>query len=140
MKVRRNDIKRSPWITKGLMKSINRKNESKLNPQNIRLRNELKQYSDELLRFIHTKKALYYRTEINSDSTQPDKLWKTLKELQGRPQQVRVVIIKDEIKVKKTERKEIAEAFINIGANLVRSIKKKLLESCVNSIIIASTN
>lgn len=85
--IKRCDMKRNPWITNGIIKSINTKNKLfksvQRNPENIENLHEYKKYRNRLNELIKKTKTNYYKKQISENKNCPKKLWETVKIIQN---------------------------------------------------------
>nr|CAI5826526.1 unnamed protein product [Callosobruchus analis] len=154
VKIKRWEIARKKWITKGLLRSINHK--SKLykdvpeNPNNNHILTTYKNYRNTLNNLIKSAKTNYYKTKIeqhNGDNTQ---LWKCVKDATNRNTNYKEI---NEIVLKNGEMttctKEIANEFVDyftdVGAQLAKNIPKKEVSvikrrGCLKSIVLLPTD
>lgn len=76
---------RKPWITPGLLKSINSKNDmymqAKKYPDNELLQQRYKEYKNCLSTLIKQKKKEYYSSKISKGGQNSKTLWKTVNEI-----------------------------------------------------------
>lgn len=80
--------RRKPWMTAGLLHSINNKNTlySRLlkSPQDVQLREYYRQYRNRLNHLVKMCKQKFYSNKIKSDLNNSAKIWKTINQLTGR--------------------------------------------------------
>jgi hypothetical protein len=78
-----------PWITEELRAAVKRRDKMskklKKQPFNTNLKNELKQFRNQLSNKIKQTKAEYYREKINEANRNPKAFWKIITELIGKP-------------------------------------------------------
>lgn len=84
-KVRHKNVKRKDWITNGLVKSINYRNELyinlKKNPQDNALKTEYNNYKKNLVKLINKTKTNYYKQQIEQNKHNKQYLWNTVNKL-----------------------------------------------------------
>lgn len=85
IKVKSREIKRNSWITKGIIKSIETKNnlykKHKKDINNREQEKEYKTYRNKLNLIIKNTKIQYYRTQINNNKNNSKNLWTSVKNI-----------------------------------------------------------
>ena len=126
-------MQHKPWLTRGIIHSINHKNkmyskfQSSLNMNKFK---EYKSYRNILIRTIQAAKRMYYNNIIVQNRSKPDQIWKTIHELVNIKKKTifsPTKLITDEGKTI-TDKIDIAnnfnEYFANVGINLAKSLKQ----------------
>ena len=126
-------MQHKPWLTRGIIHSINHKNkmyskfQSSLNMNKFK---EYKSYRNILNRTIQAAKRMYYNNIIVQNRSKPDQIWKTIHELVNIKKKTifsPTKLITDEGKTI-TDKIDIAnnfnEYFANVGINLAKSLKQ----------------
>lgn len=155
IKIKKLDIKKNPWVTAGLLKSINIRHDlykkSKKNPNNEDVLNEYKSYRNKLNGLINRAKINYYKMQIDQNKNSPQNMWKCVRDIQNpnHNQKSEIKTINNESGIIITDKKEIANTFCKyfseIGQNLANKIKigttMKLPKTILsNSIYFSHTN
>lgn len=121
----------SPWITKGLLKSINNKNKlykkyKKIpNDENLQ---KYKMYRNKLDSLIRKSKRQYFENKFNKSKNDMQKTWKTINNITGRNKQQKVqsqFVNSDGEKITnpQTISNDFNDFFVNIGPKLASEIK-----------------
>lgn len=154
VRIKNSEVKRSPWITKGIMKSIETKNnlytKHKKNPENGVLENEYKKYRNKLNLIIKNTKMDYYKSQINKNKNSSKNLWHCVKNICNQKTKQNNI---NKIELKNgdltSDTVEIANAFIDhystVGKNLASQIEKpetppNTIKNNINSIYMSNTN
>ena len=122
---------RRPWITKGILKSINRKNRlykvSLRNPD-VKHKTAYKNYKNKLTNTIRFSKHRYYSDMFLSLQGDMKKMWMNINNLLGRKKSNSMPNNMYFENKKFTSKQDIANQFnsyfINVGSNLAKSISK----------------
>lgn len=125
---RRNKI-RKPWITKGILKSIHRKNvlfkQYIHNPQDTLLHEKFKKYRNKLNKLIKHARKLYYSEKLQATSGNTSLTWEILNEILGKTKSREFPEELHFNNIKTKDPKEIVNIlnnyFVNIGTNLSKS-------------------
>ena len=130
-KVNRRKIPQSPWITKGILKSITTKN--KLYKEYLRSPNEqqavkFKTYRNKLNNLIRKSKREYFYSKFRNTRNNIKETWKTINSIIGRRKNRSVQsTFKTEQAEKLTDPKKISDAFntffVDIGPKLASKIQ-----------------
>lgn len=151
IKIKRYEVKRHPWMTNGLIKSIYEKNRLyknlQKNPDNINLLNKFKQYRNKLTELIKRTKENYYKEQINKNKNCAKNLWKCINE--NKNKKTIINSLKNKSGVLIENKAEIANTFIKyfneVGSKLAEQIKqttkinKVRMDKIANSIVLADT-
>lgn len=82
IKINSKNKKRKDWITQGLVKSINKKNELKKeltkNPDNSELEQKYKSYRNKLNNLIKITKSSFYKKQIDQNQNNSKNLWNVI--------------------------------------------------------------
>lgn len=133
IKISKKHIKRKPWITPALIKSIDTKNKMyKLchsNPNNKDLETNYKTYKNKLIKLIAKTKKDYFKTQIEKNKNSSKSLWDCVNKMCNK--------VQPETKIAKinanggeiiTDKYEISNAFnihySNLGENYANKIKE----------------
>lgn len=152
--IRKQELKRKDWITNGLIKSVNKKNQlykkMKKYPNNEQLKNEFITYRNTLDILIKTTKVNYYKQKINNIENSPGKIWTCLKNINGHKQEIREIKqIKNNTGNLTSDKIEMAEVFAThyttLGKKLASKISadpnfKSKTTKILNSIYLQETN
>lgn len=152
-KIKHNKIKRTKWITNGLVNSINKRDkicmQLKREPHNIELQTHYKNYKQKLTKLIKQTKANYYRAKINKNKENPQYLWKTVKEIGKQNHSNPISKIKRENGEVTTDLQELTNIFVKtfseMGKKLAQKIHKNKLytppqENSINTMFLVPTN
>ena len=135
---------RKPWLTKGLLRSINRKN--RLYKQYLRCRSneqflKYKMYKNKLTSLIRVAKRLYFQTQIELNMTNIKQTWRILNKAIGQNKKKKLPYpLTDEngesiSSTKKTANK-FCKYFTNIGQQLANKIApaSKSFQDFINNV------
>lgn len=131
-KIKRKNNKKTKWITNGILKSVNRKNEMfkllKRTPNNLELKQQYTEYKNKLTNVIKKTKQNYYQNLINEKRSNTKELWKVVQEITKSNLKTNdITSLKNERGEIITDLKEITnefnETFTNMGKNLAKKIK-----------------
>lgn len=128
IKIKRKSIKRKIWITDGLVKSINTKEELYkkyiINPTVYK--KEYVTYKNQLNRLIETTKKNYYVRNIENSKKNTKALWNTVKTLHNPPQKQEITKIESKDHKLVEDEQEMTEIFnnyfISVGKTLADNI------------------
>lgn len=123
----------SPWITKGLLKSINQKNKLYKKYKQYSTEDNLRKYKvyrNKLHNLIRKSKRQYYEIKFNQTKTNLKQTWKNINNIIGRNKQQHVQKqFKSTDGQTVTDPEEISndfnDFFINVGPNLAAKINTK---------------
>lgn len=130
-RIKKKETKRSSWITNGLVRSINKRDELykkyKRKPDNTVAKNQFLTYRNQLTNLLRITKIEYYKNKIKENDKDPKKLWDTVKEIGNEKQKDTIIKeIKNELSKTVHNKKEIANTFNNyyskVGKNLANQI------------------
>lgn len=129
-KVRHKNVKRKDWITNGLVKSINYRNELyinlKKNPQDNALKTEYNNYKKNLVKLINKTKTNYYKQQIEQNKHNKQYLWNTVNKLKKNDNKNQINTIKNKQNQILKSHYEIAnefnETYIEMGKKLADNI------------------
>ena len=126
-----------PWLTHGLLKSINHKNNLCKNYNKKLLKNH-ENYRNLLKRIINTTKKHYYMKVITENKTNQTNLWKVINE--SRSFKTKTKPILNELKTNNELTKDpkiisnsLNNFFINVGKNLDNSMEQIVMEPVSSS-------
>lgn len=133
--VNRKKQKRQPWITDGLMKSVETKqqlyNKHMLYPENPAYDRQYKTYKNRLKKLIEETKKQYFKSRISKESKDSKVLWDTVNLFTSRKKHCNAQI--DKIKLNGEEianREDIAnsfnEYFSDVGEKLAKAIPRPI--------------
>lgn len=132
-KIKRQDIKRSPWITNGILKSINTKDELfnrvKRNPRDSDILNKYKKYRNKLNELTKKTKMKYYKSEITKNINCPKNIWNCVRTISNPNNNDYITDIKniaDEEGVIITNKKEISNKFCNYFTEIGQKLASKI--------------
>lgn len=123
-----------PWITPGILASINKRNELsvkvKKHKSNDRLKSYYKTFRNKLSLLLHKCKNDYYKNQIsNTPSDQPRKLWQNIHEIIGTDKSknpIKKILINNDIIHTNENAKQCAnyfnDYFSKVGINIKNSI------------------
>ena len=125
-------IIKKPWITKGLLTSINKKNNMykilKGNQNNVHILEKYRSYKNKLQQLINKAKITYFKNKIYSCKGNSSQMWKTIKAVcnESKNYEVITTLKQDNIIIK--DPFEIANSFndyyTNLGQNLAEKIER----------------
>lgn len=130
---RKNQVQRKPWITQGIVKSINKRDrmykEYQKNINNKKLLNEFKKYKNYLNNLIKSTKINYYKTKIDKHKNDSRNLWNTIKDISSSKKEhhdIKQIVTKfNDITENKKEIADIFnDFFTDMGPNLANNINK----------------
>nr|CAH7766834.1 unnamed protein product [Callosobruchus chinensis] len=152
-KIDRRKTKRKTWITNAIVNSVNKKNmlyeQTKQEPENLKLRCEYNEYKANLKNIIEFRKSEYYKQQIHTQKSDSKKIWNIVKEIEGKKYPSVINTIKDEDGVEYRNEIDIAnkfnEVFCGVGPKLAQNItpdpgfvsRRKILP---NSFYLSETN
>jgi len=127
----RKNTKIKPWISPGILCSINHKNKlfSKKTKhptaENLRIYNK---YKNMLNNIIREAKKHYYKTEIESNKRKPKELWKILNTLtKGKKQTQRFPsVFQNKNGVEVSDRSDVAEGFNTFFSEIGEQLQEKI--------------
>jgi len=125
-KVNSKNRKRSPWITTGIVNSINTRDrlnkQSTLDPNNQRLSELHKTYSDMIKKLITKAKHDYFTDKMHTNKNNTKGLWDTANELLNRKKIIEPVSkVVDDGKIN-TEKSAIANIFNHYYVNIAKKL------------------
>ena len=133
-------IKIEPWITKGLLNSIRKRDnlftKYKSNPNNLLLKNNYLAYRNRLRKLLYDSKVQYYKTLLENE-TNNKKQWETMNELTGNHNKTNNTIksIKTENNLILNKKQDIANYinsyFSNISPQIAKTCKNINLDNNV---------
>ena len=141
-------LQAKPWLFKGLLKSIKRKNDmfSELHKNwDAGKFNEYKAYRNRLNKAIDQAKHNYYNEFVNENKSNLDKLWKAIYELANLKPKSKVVptrLISDcghTIHGASDISNKFNEYFANIGSNMAKNIQQVDFDSTFSNSNTASS-
>ena len=147
-----NKINRNPWITNGLINSINHKNtlykKTKKNPNNISIIQEYKDYRNRLSELIKKVKEDYYKAQIDKNKNCPKNMWQCVKNIESKSVNNEINRIKLENGEITSNKQKISDLFntffTEMGGNLakkIKPVKRKFPKTqTANSIFLEQTN
>lgn len=133
IKLNHKNRKRTPWITSGLLVSINKRDDlyKKLekNPHNMLLKNQFISYRNEVKKLIEITKNNYYKAQIEMNKNNNKHIWNVVNEISNSKSKENTV---KEIKTARGNlitnnlliANEFAHFFTNIGSELANKINK----------------
>lgn len=132
IKRKRNDIKRKQWITNGLIKSINTKNELhrkyKNNPDNHAAKEEFITYRNYVNKLIKTTKSNFYKKQINLNKNNSKNLWSVVKSISSSTKKQNITeILTDDDKIIQGDQM-LANAFNEFYSNVGEKYAKKIVK------------
>ena len=128
-----------PWISPGILCSINHKNklfaEKTANPTNERVR-KYTYYKNMLNTIIREAKRLYYKKEIEANKQKPKELWKTLNTLtKGNKEPTKFPsVFLNENGEEISDREDIAEAFNTFFSTIGAKLQEKIPHTTMNPV------
>ena len=133
--MKRKQLLAKPWLTRGLLKSINHNNnlfEKLYKNYNEKLLENYKKYRNLLNRAINTTKEHYYIKVITENNTNQTNLWKVINEIEPSKAKINQFLM-NHVNNGLTKDPEIIcntlkNFFINIGKNLANSIEQVVME------------
>lgn len=130
-KIKNNMRKRKCWITNGIVKSIEKRDElfrqTQLEPLNENLKNQYVVYRNKLTSLIKKTKISYFKSKINQNKTCTKKLWFTVKEMcNSSNPQTNISKIYNENNTIITDKLDICNIFNNIFSNMGENMAKKI--------------
>lgn len=138
--VHRKFVKLKPWITRGLIESINKRDRLKKNLTknfSIELKNEYCQYRNKLNKLIRITKNDYYMLQIKNAGNNYKKIWKTINcatNNKSDKSSSSKISLRDENGVSITDDRENAAIFNNffarVGTNIAEKIKTVKPDAC----------
>jgi len=121
--------KRSPWITDGVIKSINIRDvlykQLRIDPNNERLQNTYMTYVENIRKLVSQLKADYFREKISNNNKNPKGLWQTAAEVLNKKRTHHCI---DRIKYNSNilkDKKDIAENFNLYFTNCAKILSSK---------------
>ena len=136
-KLRHKEKTYKPWITKGLIFCIHRRDKlhaaSRRNPDNLDLKNRFKLYRNLCNKLIHNTKVRYYKNQLDKVNGDPKKTWKIINEIANRIRAKHTIdqlIDGNETISRDTSPQRLADYinkhFTNVGHNLAQKIQKRI--------------
>ena len=126
---------KKPWITKGILKSIEKKNRiyrkcirTKNATKKEELHNLFKSYRNSLNKLARLSKANHYKTFFEDNKNKLNKVWTGIKEIininKENTQQIRNINNNGKLI---TEKKQIANTFNHFFCNIPKQIEKGII-------------
>ena len=126
---------KKPWITKGILKSIEKKNRiyrkcirTKNSTKKEELHNFFKSYSNSLNNIARLSKENHYKTIFEDNKNKLNKVWEGIKEIininKKNTQQITNINNNGELI---TEKKQIANIFNHFFCNISKQIEKVII-------------
>lgn len=152
--IKKKHIKRSAWITRGIIKSIETKNQIykrlKKNPDNREILTEYKNYRNRLNLLIKNTKIQYYKTQIDKNKSTSKNLWQCVRNICNESnrktniEKIKLVdgnLTSNKINIANT----FATHYSNVGKTLASKITKpavsnSTINTCMNSIYLSPTS
>lgn len=131
IKIKKSEVQKKPWITAGLLKSVNKKNKLYQNllksPNNKQLEEEYKKYKNKLTNLIIKAKRAYIRNEINKNNTTTTNLWKTVNNICNKQKSTtNISNIESEVGIMLDNKKDIANSFAKYYTELGEKYASKI--------------
>nr|CAH7753298.1 unnamed protein product [Callosobruchus chinensis] len=131
VKITRNKIKRQPWISEGIVNSINKKNQMykdiKKYPENIQLLTDFKTYRNKLTSLIKQAKTNFIKNKVDEQRNCPRKMWQFINSYRKTQKRSDINFIESSITYEKTSNdketaNEFCKYFSEIGEKLAKNI------------------
>lgn len=126
--------KLKPWITKGIIKCIRKRDKLnktlRKNPRNLRLRNYFNKYRNKLNEIINNIKGKYYEKLLVNAQNDCKKVWNVLNSAMGKRKKSTIIhnIIHDNVSLHSTtSAKQIADIFNEYFANVGKKMAEKIV-------------
>lgn len=128
--IKKKEVRKTPWITAGLLKAIQTKNElykkHRKNIDSTDILNEFKNYRNRLNNLIKTTKTDYFKRQIDDNKNCPKKLWNCMKQLENKETTTTIKEITTDENTITTDKKEIAETFNSFFAEIGSRLATKI--------------
>lgn len=133
VKIKHKNKKRKNWITKELIKCINKRDkmyaELKNNPNNINLKDQYKKYSNDLNNVIKKQKVDYFKKKVEKNSSCSKNLWDITNEFCGmQKNRTNIYTVKNAKGDKINNNNEMSNMFNSFFSNIGKSLANNIVQ------------